>query len=150
MPIAPSLPSGALAASGPLPAANLTAPSAPLPIADFHRRAWGAPALEALPIDVGPGPAPLSNTENHIAQMPLLDAETVELAADEEVDDDTPFDRAQRDTEAEKAESLDAARRERDAYFYDPYEEEREVQPPRTFWQKALHKLRELIGFEMN
>ena len=44
---------------------------------------------------------------------------------------------------------LDQARRERDRYFYEG-EEQRAPQPPVTLWQKALHKLREIIGFEAN
>ena len=138
------LPPGALAASGPLAAANLTSPSAPQPLADFNRRAWGAPATEAARVDVGPGPAPAE------ADTTTPDAAETSEVADS---DDTPFDRAHRkaNTPREGTENaLDAARRERDAFHYDPYDEDREIKPPRTFWQKSLHKLREIIGFEMN
>jgi cell division protein FtsA len=156
-----NLPLGALSASGPLPPANLTAsnPAA----SDFQRRAWGAPSIgegeasdntAAMPSSVEMGTTPDLNA--------ALTGERDKSEPRNLVDDaQTPFDQINVENAAahtnrpaslsssNQENTLDQARHERDRYFYEE-EDHRLPQPPVTFWQKALHKLREIIGFEAN
>ena len=139
-----NLPVGALSASGPM--TNLTA-SNPAPQVDYQRRVWGAPSVgetTVLPLNVGLGPS--TDAKNPTAAEESVKASGEQLASASQ----TPFDQVTPTTGERSHESdLDRARRERDNYFYED-EEHREVQPPVTIWQKILHKLREIIGFEAN
>ncbi len=149
-----NLPVGALATSGPAIylTSNKSVPST-TPPADFQRRVWGVPNPDeedetSLPLGDGLGPAPKAGGTAVVEgeAKPSDD----QLAAGR-----TPFDhenstKAVADATNKQPENeLDRARRERDTYFYED-EQQRESKPPATFWQKALHKFREIIGFEEN
>lgn len=159
-----SLPLGALVAAGSAPPNIYLSNANPAtPNAEYQRRVWGAPAVEdetVLPVSVGIGPAPESaeNTKNAasgqttgqgVAQT--VTGENAGISAP--LSSQTPFDQAKAAEVVAGSRagnvSLDNARLERDNYFYED-EEPREIQPPVTVWQKALHKLREIIGFEAN
>jgi cell division protein FtsA len=154
-----NLPMGALSASG--PPVNLSASNPAAPPADYQRRVWGAPAIDETtipPVTVGLGPSPddLSNAPKASTAEENTPASTNRTSNNQAAPEasQTPFDQVSSSlTSAEfkrpPENALDQARRERDNYFYED-EEHRELQPPVTIWQKLLHKLREIIGFEAN
>ena len=168
-----NLPVGSLVTSG--PASYLVSTNPTAPAAEYQRRVWGVPESDddtVLPVNVGLGPSPDetsiapeadaeksdTNKVGNKAGGEKTPAETALLASQ------TPFDHvraaktvagdaqsgAKSEASSQQSENdLDRARRERDAYFYED-QEQRAAQEPVTFWQKALHKFRELIGFEEN
>ena len=108
-------------------------------------------ALRRLPeeIDVTPVPVAQPPAEPKVT-APVASVEPPEAMVEHEIsqpapdDSMTPFDKS-----VLPAGSLDRARSERDSY-YDPFDDDvRPAKPPTTWLQKALHRLRELIGFEM-
>jgi hypothetical protein len=94
-------------------------------------------------VDVGPGPGPAAKENQSAGSAQPFDEKR------EGENEETPFDRQRKAGESQDS-AYNSARRDRDADFYDPYDEERESEPPRTWWQKFLNRLREIIGFEMN
>lgn len=151
-----NLPVGSLATSGPAIYLTTANPAAPPSAsnADFQRRIWGAPDSgddTILPVTVGLGPAPeMSPVARDIEAKSGQESGNIENPSSSQ----TPFDKVNTapsfSGEGSKMREgdLDRARHERDTYFYD--EEPRETPPPVTLWQKALHKFREIIGFEAN
>ncbi len=138
-----NLPVGALSASGPM--TNLTTANPATPV-DYQRRVWGAPSVgetTILPVNVSLSPSPDVETTS------AVDKSLQDSKKSDKSDSQTPFDQVTSTQSTTGESDLDRARRERDNYFYED-EEHREAQPPVTIWQKALHKLREIIGFEAN
>ena len=158
-----NLPLGALSASGPMAAANLTTSN--LPASDFQRRAWGAPSAGETAADTLLTPSPLSGA---VTPAPAPDSnaalseERAKVESEKLLDEaQTPFDQVSPEAPSvsgsrpvspfsgSQENTFDQARRERDRYFYEE-EEHNAPKPPETLWQKVLYKFREIIGFEAN